>query len=215
MDDGIFNAESIRRLYDRLYIPDNLRTHMFRVASVVELIHDHWKGEPVDFRSTVAAALLHDLGNIVRFNLDSETSRRLMGDSVQYWKGKQKEAIARYGSEEHAATLKMMDESGIDGKVRSIVREYNAIGLSKEAGKLEAKVCEYADARVGAYGVVSVAERFSRLRERRRDSILEIMDQLEDAAISMEREVLSNTDLSPEGITDASIAIYLERYGGS
>lgn len=210
MEDAKEIAEWARSAYDRLDVPPNLRLHMFRVASVVALIRGHWRGPETDFDSTIKAALLHDVGNIVRFDLDSDISKALMGDSIPHWRGVQKSARAKYGREEHAATVAMASELGLDEKVISILKEYDAVGLAAKDGMLEAKVCDYADSRVGVYGVISIADRFRKIKERRKDSIISMLEDIVEAIGAIQNEVLGSTDLKAEEINDASISVYLD-----
>lgn len=60
---------SIHGIYERFRIPGNLQMHMFRVAGVGELISNNWKGLDISKEDIVAALLIHDIGNIVKFNM--------------------------------------------------------------------------------------------------------------------------------------------------
>ena len=57
-------------VYKKFGIPPNLQEHMLRVFEVTSYIEKHWKGETVDWDLAKKIALLHDLGNVVKFDFD-------------------------------------------------------------------------------------------------------------------------------------------------
>lgn len=67
--DGVQVRSSIKSIYDRFSIPRSLRLHMYRVASIAEMVCDNWKGPRIEKDDIVAACLLHDVGNIVKFSI--------------------------------------------------------------------------------------------------------------------------------------------------
>ena len=62
---------TIKEIYTRFQIPTILQEHMLRTAKIVIYIKDYWVGPIVDWDSLTKAALLHDLGNIVRLQVGS------------------------------------------------------------------------------------------------------------------------------------------------
>ncbi len=79
----------------------------------------------------------------------------------------------------------------------------------------ENKLGKYADLRVGPHGVLTLKERFDDLHKRyagkkvMRDPRL---PSARHATFVVEKQVLSNTDLAPEDITDNTIKKYYETY---
>ena len=49
---------SINKIYDGFRIPPNLREHMFRVASVAQLICDNWTGKELNQNDIVCVCLI-------------------------------------------------------------------------------------------------------------------------------------------------------------
>lgn len=62
---------NIKSIYDQFKVPPDLRKHMAKVTAVVSIVCDNWEGPKIDKQSTIAAALLHDIGNLVRFDLET------------------------------------------------------------------------------------------------------------------------------------------------
>ena len=68
-------------IYEKFATPPNLQQHLFRVATIVLFLQKHWMGEGFDWQKMVIAALLHDLGNIVRFDFDNHPE--LLGEELK------------------------------------------------------------------------------------------------------------------------------------
>lgn len=90
---------AIQDIYSKFAIAPNLQRHMLTVTKLALFLCDHWQGPPIGKELLTKACLLHDLGNIVKFDLEKyphfleEEQGR-----VEYWKQKQKEIIAKYGT---------------------------------------------------------------------------------------------------------------------
>ena len=149
----------IEEVYDRFEVPPNLRIHMRRVAGVIECLRRFWCGEKIDWELIVKAALVHDLGNIVRF-----TSFLGLRGGVEYWQKVQGRIVARYGIDDHAVTRQMLVELGMAARIVNLVGQKSfgnsvAVKKSRDWGL---KVLCYADLRVLPTGVGSLAERIDR-----------------------------------------------------
>ena len=161
---------TIKDVYERFKIPPNLADHMFTVAQVVRTIKDHWKGQIIDWELIEKAALLHDVGNIVKFSF-SEEHKQFLGAEAQridYWRSVQKEIIQKYGAEDHQATGAMLREIGIKENILDIVQNKslpNAIGVAQE-NDWSAKILLYADMRVMPQGIAPLEERLADIRTR-------------------------------------------------
>ncbi|MEM4097864.1 MAG: hypothetical protein QXS81_04170 [Candidatus Micrarchaeaceae archaeon] len=210
---------SINKIYSHFKIPPWLQMHMLRVSSVANLICDNLDGQPVNTNDAVAATMLHDLGNIIK--IDLKTSSAIMGVEavrLSYWETVKAETIAKYGNNEHIATVAMAKEIGATPRVIYLIE---SIGVSKikeveAGGDLERKICSYADLRVGPFGVLSLEGRFADFLERYkiRHTTLS-QEQFENAfsiALQMEKEIISSTSLTAEQINDKSIAPYIRKY---
>ena len=61
---------SINKIYTQFRIPPNLQQHMFRVASVAKIICNNWTGKELNQNDIVCVCLIHDLGNIVKYDFN-------------------------------------------------------------------------------------------------------------------------------------------------
>lgn len=206
----------IGRVYDRFRIMHNLRTHMFRVAAVGRMICDSWNGPAMDKDMVTAALLLHDLGNIVKFRLDTQESDRIIGaagarDGTD-WLSVQRETVQRYGHDVRAATRRMAEELNVDGRTVFLIDSMGSSSLDSQDSEL--KVCSYSDARVGPYGVISVADRFDDLIRRYGDNPAKsaFFAKIATEFPELERRIFSQTSIAPHKINDDSIAPYVEKF---
>lgn len=223
--DSVRVRNSIAEIYDRFIIPSNLRLHMYRVASVAEMICDSLPGASVNNSNVVAACLLHDLGNIVKFDLKSDSSAGLLcldGKDLDYWLEVKKDMTARYGAVDHVATHNMLSELGVDARLMSMMDNMGRMfgsGSAAGNGDLEADICGYSDCRVGPDGVQSVTDRITAFYERCKRSEnatlrargLELFSGL-GRILDTERRIFSDASISPDQIDDKSIKPYLDRY---
>lgn len=58
---------NILEIYNKYYLPENLQMHMLRVAACSNLIIDNWSGPEIDKEAIIRVCLLHDMGNIVKY----------------------------------------------------------------------------------------------------------------------------------------------------
>lgn len=160
---------NIFEIYKKFRIPPNLQEHMIRVYGIVCFIEKHWKGENVDWELVKKIALLHDMGNIIKFNLDQHPE--FLGSeepNVEYWKNVQKEIIQKYGSDEEEATKAMLGEIGIDANAIQIIEDKafgNSVGV-KNSSNWHLKLLYYSDLRTLPLGIGTLEERLSDVRGR-------------------------------------------------
>ena len=79
----------------------NLREHQLRVASVAAQICDNFF-EPLNKKDIVTACLLHDMGNIIKFNLNY-FPELIKPEGIEYWQKVQNEYKKKYGNDESIA----------------------------------------------------------------------------------------------------------------
>lgn len=202
----------IGQIYQQYKIPPNLQLHMIRVASVGAFIVDHWKEDKLDRIAIVQALLLHDTGNIIKFDFKYS---HLMGreeKNIGYWKKVQQEFKEKYGDDEHLATLEIAKEIGLEDKTFELL---NAIGSSKLQQALETedwnkKIVCYSDFRVDPHGIVTVDKRFDEIvsrykgrqhelgnineTEKRRLFCLELQKQLQ-TMVNFDLDILANNNI--------------------
>lgn len=162
-------TKTIREIYSQFSVPPNLAQHMHTVARVVCSVRDHWVGDKIDWNFIITAALLHDIGNIVKFNFESHPE--FLGAeavNVEYWKEVQRKIIQKYGSDDHMASGNMLKEIGITGNLLDTIQDKsfsNAVAVS-QGDDWYAKILLYADMRVMPHGIVTLEERLSDVRSR-------------------------------------------------
>jgi hypothetical protein len=192
----------VRDIYKCFGIPQNLREHMLRVAKVGRIIAGGWKGE-INKSLIIKAGLVHDLANIVKFQLDEGS------DLIP----KQKEVIEKYGSDDHLATEKMLRELGLDEKIIEMVQRKsfrNAIEVAK-GNDWPLKILFYADLRVMPAGVTDLETRMNdavtRLEKYR---VHPQKEELMQNAREVEKQIQAMTTVNLEEINDESVKDDLE-----
>jgi predicted HD phosphohydrolase len=219
--DGVQVRSSIKSIYDRFSIPRSLRLHMYRVASIAEMVCDNWKGPRIEKDDIVAACLLHDVGNIVKFDFDSGSTISILNESeseISRLKKLKDEVVAKYGRIDNEASHNMMKELEVDKVIISIVDEMSHIFDEKDKG-YEVMVCSYADFRVEPDRISSVTERFTDFAKRNKNNPNSGMKARSESvmsklpkALEIERDIFANVTIMPEEINDKSIKPYLDRY---
>lgn len=205
-----------KAIYRQLGVPPNLQEHMLRVAKIVLYIRNYWTGTAVDWDNLVKAALLHDVGNIVRFKFDSNTE--IYGEEAKrldYWQDRQKEAIAKYGSDDHEATRNMLREIHVDPKIVDWILSKSFANAEEIAstGKWEDKVLLYADMRVLPLGIGSLKERLDEVAKRRKDLADDpTFKNKITACQELEAQIQKNMSVEVSTITDNAIAQFTEDF---
>lgn len=143
---------TIQELYRKYHIMPQLQQHQLRVGGIVALITND--------RDSILTALVHDMGNIVKF-----------GTLSPEWDLVQQDFIQKYGTDANEATIKILKEANLLKlkkymeqesdfyKNRMSVTDYTTISLP-------ALLTLYADTRVAFNGVVSMEDRIVDLETR-------------------------------------------------
>lgn len=213
------------KIYDRLDTQTSLREHMIRVAAVASMICDNWTGERISKSDVVAAALIHDIGNLVKFDFEGSISRELAKEDpkgIGYWRKQQEKLIEKYKTDDaYAVTLAMAKELGVDKKIVRILEVCTAANAGKflESKDYEVMILFYSDYRVGPFGIVSLKERLADLRKRytgrvSRGSVLteKYFQDVETHATEIEKLVLRSAQMSSDRINGRSVEPYILKY---
>ncbi|MBD3280509.1 HD domain-containing protein [Candidatus Dojkabacteria bacterium] len=205
---------NIEEIYKKYKIPPNLRLHQLRVAAVAKLIVENWIGEEeIDEDVIITACLLHDMGNIIKFNLEI-FPEYLEPEGYDYWKSIQNEFVEKYGNDEHKATFQIAEEIGVSEKVTEILESWGFSNGRETARSTsyEAKISRYADQRVDVDGAKSMQERHqkSRDRYRKRKNFKHLTDKDEFEVLAKSwkeigKQIFENCKIDPEDITDEKI----------
>ena len=214
--------KSINSIYDKFRIMPNLRLHMLRTAATSELICDNWKGPKINKFDIIAVGLIHDLGNMVKMDLESENGLKLIGEELKnldYWKKVKQEIILKYGTDDHRVTEIMIDELNVSNKVKFLLKEHIFVKneLTLNSDDWELKICAYADQRIGPFGVLNLKDRFDEVKKRYADRPNQSVhnkkfDIFVECSFKIEGQVLKNVSLSSDEINDESIKSYLTKY---
>ena len=192
-----------------------LQMHMFRVAGVASVICAYIN-IPVDRHSIISAALLHDMGNIIKFKMDI-FPEFLQPEGQEYWQRVQKEYFNTYGHDEHVATIAIAKELGVNEKTMDLL---NRIGFSKanltyESPDFNLKIAAYSDMRVEPYGVVSLEKRVNDGRERNRERITSFADdstfeKMVEYLRKIENQIFEKISVKPEEITEEKVQTHIQ-----
>lgn len=209
-------ARNIIDIYKEYKIPPNLQTHMLRVASVASLICDNLT-EQVDKENIITACLLHDMGNIIKFKMDV-FPEFFEPEGVEYWQKVKDEYIAKYGPDEHHASLEIVKELKTSERILDLADAPSFIGAphNAESEDYGMKIVDYSDVRVYPHGVVSIEERFLDLRKRYVQHGPDTPERtaFENALREIQNQIFSKCKIKPEDITDEVIAPVIEELKG-
>ncbi|MBP9802891.1 MAG: HD domain-containing protein [Candidatus Pacebacteria bacterium] len=212
---------NILEIYEHYKIMPNLALHQLRVASVIALICKNLEIK-VDEDIAIQSGLLHDMGNIIKFDLTyfPEFNEPL---GLAYWQNIQKEYFEKYGTDEHEATQKILKELGINDRVIEIDSKmiFGNLCIDKEGNDWELKLLHYADMRVGPFGVLSYEDRMEDARKRYANAPEDEMTREQNrrelllaCGKDIETQIFEHCKIRPEDINDESIAPILEELKG-
>ncbi len=200
---------NISDIYLKYRINKGLREHMIRVAAVAQLICDKSTVE-LDTRNIVTACLLHDMGNLIKAKKIDSMAELYEPEGVAYWTKVQAEMKEQYGTDEHIATVAIINEINPGTEAASYALE--AIGTENTAkvhagNSLGAKIATYSDMRVGLFGIISIQERMNDLRARyisqnKLGFSAEDIDLRERMLNDIEQVIFANSSISPEEVDD-------------
>lgn len=202
----------ISEIYQKYQIPPHLQLHMYRVSAVAWTICDNFD-EELDKINIVAAELLHDMGNIIKFDLKL-FPEFLEPEGYDYWERVQKDYIARYGYDEHEATRIIANEVSTAPRIQELL---NSVGSSKTSLIIKSKdkakwIANYSDYRVYPHGVVSLKRRLEDGRKRyvnntRLNSVsMKKSIEIEKFSYELEELIQKETSIDLNSITDESVS---------
>ena len=210
----------ILKIYQRYNIPPNLQQHMIRVAAFATLIVNSWKGQNVlDKGLIVTSCLLHDLGNIIKF--DFENFPELLGPeikNIEFWKKVKKDMIKKYGKDEDIATVRMVKGLRVSKKILFIVENWGFKNFTKiaKSDNWSWKIAVYSDHRISPQGVVTLKENLENKQKRyklSRPTASHISDKAKDlykSAMEIESEIAKNVSLDLQKINTDELDKFLK-----
>lgn len=204
----------IDSIYTRFRVMPQLEAHMRRVAGVVAFIAEHWRGPALDRDLLLAAALVHDLGNIAKVNFDGQHTQELMGAEyahLDHWRAVQRELVAQYGSDEYEMTTNMLKELGAPKEVIMLIL---AAGFRQNVDTAQCsdwncKVLAHADHVVAPRGVVPLAERLD--EGQKRYGYTDEHHPFVQAAYTIQEQISMHLTVPVNSITEVAIREYIPR----
>lgn len=160
----------IKQIYKKYHVMPQLVTHQLRVAGVGKIIAENWK-DKCDVIFTTELCLLHDMGNIVKFDLTTRDAKFGKIENIEYWRKIQQQYWDQFGKDAHDATIGILRETNLGNFVAYITEEeklYFAEAREDILNKanIASVILMYADCRVTPAGVVSYRERIDDLKAR-------------------------------------------------
>ncbi len=202
----------ISEVYKKYNIPENLQEHMYKAAAVGFIVAGLLEKKiELDVDIIVTELLLHDMGNIIKFDFGPHIE--FSKEETEKLKKVKADFIEKYGSEEHVATSKIAEELGVDIRVQELLEDSGSSKLMAAIDSTDwyAKICTYADLRVAPYGIVSVEERFADIikRYKGRDHALSDLEKTEkkkELGLILEQQIQEQAPTSLSLINEAMIA---------
>jgi hypothetical protein len=200
----------IQDIYQQYQIMPSLQEHMLTVAAVAAEICDHFQGPVVDKSSIVSACLLHDMGNIIKFDL-TRFPDFLKPKGLDYWQKIKEDYIERYGDDEFVASELIVEEINVTPRVKELIQAISLLQakenhFSSDYGR---KICEYADNRVSPWGITSLSKRLDDLADRYQKTH-PIDDSkrgdLFNYSLKMEKQIFQYCNISPDEITKSRVS---------
>lgn len=143
---------------------------MFEVGAVTKALAEHWTGPSLDLNLAVTVALLHDLGNLLKFK------RPFLGEleaDSEFWERKQDEMRSLYGDSVHQATMMMAKKIGVEPRILNLLDKTGMVGSEEKFTELESKLVQLADLCVSPEGIVGPERRIEEMKSRYGDRVSE------------------------------------------
>lgn len=202
---------NIIEIYNKYYLPENLRMHMLRVAACSNLIIDNWNGPEIDKEVIIRVCLLHDMGNIVKIPEDFSEDENFIETRRKY--------LEKYGTNDHEINLEIGKIEGLLDKEIEILdgKRSRKNEETLNSNSYERKICAYCDQRVAPDGVVGIKERLEDAKVRYKNKPLSVWSNEEksnhliECSLGIEKQIMKYCSINPEDINDKTIQIYIEK----
>jgi len=207
--------KKITDIYKEYKIMQNLQMHQYRVAAVAFQICDSLEIN-VDKDSVIKSCLLHDMGNIIKFNL-SYFPEFNKPEGIEYWQDIQNQYLDKYGKDEHYATLRIADELGVNDYIIELLNSVDPLFIeaNKNSSNIDKKICIYADNRVDPNSIVSLDERSLEAKKRYENHPHSFDEEnrifFNKNIKEIEKQIFEHSKIKPEDINNESIVPYLEK----
>ncbi len=210
---------TVMEVYTAYQIPAIVQAHQLRVAAVGVILA---RLASADETPVALTGLFHDMGNILKMDLSQHAVLLplIAPDTMERLTMVRDEFRAKYGDDEHVASMAIAREIGISSHVLEMIdnMRFSRTEAILLEGALEMRIAKYADLRVAPSGIVLLDERLREARERYRGKKFDAEDpghqpkivEAEEMCRQLERLVCEAAGLDPANITEASVAPILE-----
>jgi hypothetical protein len=206
----------LKEVYEKYQTPLNLQEHMLAVARCAAFFKEHWQGVAIDWPTVILSCLLHDLGNIVKFDLSGSTDLFGSGGAdFNHLKEVQSAFIEKYGTDDHLATKKILAELHLNGQVITAVQNKsfgNSVAVA-QGTDWYTKILAYADLRVTPHGIGTLDDRVADIKARM-PKYTERPDfpQLINSAYEVEKQIQDALNVPLTQLADGCAQISKEQF---
>jgi len=187
-----------------------LQLHQLKVAGVASIICDNFD-KPLDKNSIIAACLLHDMGNILKFNFDIFSDEFFAPEGKDYWMKVKEEFRQKYGDDEHEATRLILENIKVNQSIKDLTNYigFSQVGSLVKQNNFNKKIRLYADCRVSPFGITSLDKRMEEGSKRyvvqKGKFSAEEFGNLANFAKKLEQQIFEHCKIKPESIIDENV----------
>ena len=206
--------KKITEIYKEYKIMPNLQMHQYRVSAVAMQICESLDID-INKENIISACLLHDMGNIIKFDLNHFPEFN-KPEGIEYWQKVKDEYILKYGKNEHKASMRIAKELNVNADILYLIESVDSsfVEILANSNDLERKICMYSDGRVTPHGIVSIKERSEEAKERYKNHEYTFNEEnvlfFNKNLTLMEKKIFSHSKIKKEDINDESVIPYLE-----
>jgi hypothetical protein len=195
---------TVRQVYIEYQTPENLQTHMLRVAALSEIITENWTGINIDKEAIITACAIHDIAKPVAFDIAKQAQYGMPEKEIENLKQLQIRIKAKYGSDEHRATVGIAkDIGGSPEMVRLLDNvEWSYAPKLISENDLNSLIPIYCDMRIGPKGIMSLKDRINDLSKRTEGKDAENNMKYGEAA---ETEIRKYVSIDLNSVTDEQL----------
>ncbi len=204
---------TIKEIYKKYKVLPLLQQHLVRVAFVGKTIAVKIP-EITNTDNIVKACLLHDIGNIIKFNLTT-IPEAVEPEGLQYWEQVKQEFVSKYGDDEVEATHAIIKELGISEEIKTLIFSFGTRNVKEvtESGEIERMIVNYSDHRVAPFAIESLKERIEDQHKRILKSLpreegrrkIESRKQDDDAKYLLEEMIFKKYRIKPSEVGNPDI----------
>lgn len=198
---------TIAQVYQRFNNNQGLQEHQLRVGAIAKTICEH-SSQELDETNIVAAALMHDLGNILKFKFDNDDFAALVEpEGVAYWKQRQAEVELEYGAKADEATIAMVAKLELEPEIARVIERAHLEYTDQiiEEDDVSSQVLLYADMRVGPHAITTLEGRIEDIGKRYAHRFTtEYLEELYTKLNAIEVALFTNASITPDDISEKS-----------